>query len=204
MLISKWNSLVHWRFQFWGCSQERLVTWWSFNWTVAKFVIDKHTTFYFEMSALHHCIKFQTQLQLDKHVFHFRLHVSVKLTSTYKWTTQFCSLISQIMVSSDRESIRNFIWQIVWENIASVRWNSRKFRTFIVLDADSIRKWQTRHETKTNHYCGVREIRQISINRLSLLRYLLAGQLSDVPFIARCLSDKAAMLRNSINRTACT
>jgi len=55
-----------------------------FNWTVGEFVINKHTSLYFEMSPLHHCIQFQTQLQSDKYVFPFRLHVSVKLTSTYK------------------------------------------------------------------------------------------------------------------------
>jgi hypothetical protein len=37
-----------------------------------------------------------------------------------------------------------------------------------------------------------------------MLRYLLAAQLSNIQFNARSLFDNPAMLRNNINRTACT
>jgi hypothetical protein len=47
-------------------------------------------------------------------------------------------------------------------------------------------------------------MREVSIHRLSLLRKLLGSQLSDVQFNAGCLCDTAAVLRNIINRTACT
>jgi hypothetical protein len=39
------------------------------NWTVGEFVIDKDANLYFQKSALHHYIHFQTQLQSEKYVF---------------------------------------------------------------------------------------------------------------------------------------
>ena len=50
---------------------------------------------------------------------------------------------------------------------------------------------------KKKHYCGIREIRQVSIHRLSSLRYIVAGQLSDVLFNAGSLSEEAAVFRNT-------
>jgi hypothetical protein len=47
-------------------------------------------------------------------------------------------------------------------------------------------------------------MRKVSIHRLSMLRYLLAAQLSDVQFNVGCLCDRAAVLRNIINGTDCT
>jgi hypothetical protein len=95
------------------------------NWTVGEFVIDKDTNLYFQMSALHHDIQFQTQLQSDKYVFPIRSHISVNLHLFTNAQHNFVDYCLLSMVSSDWVGIGKSKWQIVWENIVNMRLNDR-------------------------------------------------------------------------------